>query len=326
MAGDEKQVLATVDGQKVTRGQIESSLAEIAEMVDGGKPKLETFPKDFQKEFIDKYIDKMLLIEAGRRNNVHKDPVIREKVLVVEDYLTQQKYIQNLVLRQKNDKALRKIYDEKFADIEDQNEVKASHILVKTEKEAKKIKSKLDKGGDFEKLAEENSIEPGAKVGGGDLGYFVEGDMVPEFSKAAFALKKDEISEPVKTNFGWHIIKVFDIREREKLSFEKAKPALETEFARRVIEKEIEDLRSKKKIDYKIDLGQKKAEEKKVEPKVEKIEAKKPEVKIETKAEPKKPEIKKIEGKAEPKKDVKVKIEAKTPVKIEQKQDAEKEE
>ncbi|HWO98787.1 MAG TPA: peptidylprolyl isomerase [Bacillus sp. (in: firmicutes)] len=115
-------------------------------------------------------------------------------------------------------------------------EVKASHILVKDEKTAKEVKAKLDKGEDFAKLAKEYSQDPGSAENGGDLGFFGPGKMVPEFEEAAYKLKKGEVSGPVKSSFGYHIIKVTDKKELE--SFEKMKPELEKEIKRSKLDPE----------------------------------------------------------------------------------------
>jgi len=287
-------VIAVVNGHNITRGELEESLSGMASMVDGGKPKLESFPKDFQRNFIDKYIDKQLIIEAARKAGMHKSPEIVEKVTVAENYLAHQKYLSEIVLKQKTDKKLKALYNEIISDKDSKEEVHASHILVKTEKEALDIKAQLEKGEDLAKLAKEKSIEPGAKVSAGDLGYFTKSQMVPEFSEAAFALKKDEISAPIKSSFGWHIIKAHDKREKKAPSYKESLPALEQEFARRIIVEEADKLKKKAKIEYKIDLEPEKKEEAKPEPK----KAEKKEVK---KEEPKKAEKKLTEEKTKEK-------------------------
>ncbi|MFC7372865.1 peptidylprolyl isomerase [Fictibacillus iocasae] len=131
-----------------------------------------------------------------------------------------------------SDEEAKKVFEEKY-----KTEVKASHILVDDEKTAKEVKAKLDKGGDFAKLAEEYSKDPGSKTKGGDLGFFGKGAMVPAFDKAAFSLEKGKISEPVKSDYGYHIIKVEDKREnkfedkkeeiKKELKQQKAKPIQE---------------------------------------------------------------------------------------------------
>lgn len=128
------------------------------------------------------------------------------------------------------DKELKEAYDAK------KPEVKASHILVQDEKTAKEVKAKLDKGEDFAKLAKEYSQDPGSAEKGGDLGFFGPGKMVPEFEEAAYKLKKGEVSEPVKSSFGYHIIKVTD--KKELKPFEEMKAELEKEIKRSKLDPE----------------------------------------------------------------------------------------
>ena len=132
-------------------------------------------------------------------------------------------------------------------------EVRASHILVETKEEADGIIGQLRSGEDFSKLAQEKSKGPsGAK--GGDLGYFTKDKMVPEFANAAFKLKAGEISSPVKTGFGWHIIKVVDRRRDEGANFAKRAPELRQAIARTVVAKLLAKLSRDAEIKiYKID-------------------------------------------------------------------------
>lgn len=110
-------------------------------------------------------------------------------------------------------------------------EIQASHILVKTEAEAKKLREELLKGGDFAALAKKHSTDPGSGQQGGDLGYFGKGRMVPEFEKVAFALKSNEISQPVKTQFGYHLIKKTGQRPPSTQSFDQVKTQIEAQIA-----------------------------------------------------------------------------------------------
>ncbi|MBY0595905.1 peptidylprolyl isomerase PrsA [Bacillus bingmayongensis] len=114
-------------------------------------------------------------------------------------------------------------------------EIKASHILVKDEETAKKVKEELGQGKSFEELAKQYSEDPGSKEKGGDLGYFGPGKMVKEFTDAAYKLKKDEVSEPVKSEFGYHIIKVTDIKEQKPFEEEKAN------IKKELVEKKLQD-------------------------------------------------------------------------------------
>src|SRR5580693_2655945 len=109
------------------------------------------------------------------------------------------------------DEAMKKVYDEAAKQIEGEQEVHARHILVETEDEAKAIEAELKKGADFAELAKKKSKDPGA-ADGGDLGFSTKDQMVPEFSTVAFALEPGKISDPVKSQFGWHVIKVEEKR------------------------------------------------------------------------------------------------------------------
>jgi len=147
-------------------------------------------------------------------------------------------------------------------------QVRASHVLVRVEKDAKpevvaekqkaaqSIADRAKKGEDFAKLAKELSEDPSAKQNSGDLDFFTKEQMVPEFSKAAFSMKKDEISEPVRSDFGFHVIKVTDHKDAENVTLEKAKPQLVTFLSRQKkqaeIQKIVADVRSK--ADVKINL------------------------------------------------------------------------
>src|SRR3569832_2743415 len=130
------------------------------------------------------------------------------------------------------DEAMKKVYDEAAKQIEGEQEVHARHILVETEDEAKTIKAELTKGGDFAELAKKKSKDPGA-ADGGDLGFFTKEQMVPEFSTVAFSLEPGKISDPVKSQFGWHIIKVEEKRNRKAPDFEQVKAQIEQYVTRK---------------------------------------------------------------------------------------------
>lgn len=122
-----------------------------------------------------------------------------------------------------SDDEIQDFFETNKAMFNEEEQVKASHILVETEEEAKEIKEKLAQGEDFAELAKEYSNDQGSKESGGELGFFSRGRMVPEFEEAAFALKIDEVSEPVKSEHGYHIIKVEDKKEAKEANFEESK-------------------------------------------------------------------------------------------------------
>jgi peptidyl-prolyl cis-trans isomerase C len=146
------------------------------------------------------------------------------------------------------DEEMQKVYDEAAKSMTAEEEVHARHILVESEDEAKAINEQLKAGADFATLAKEKSKDPGA-ADGGDLGYFVKGQMVPEFSEVAFKMYPGQVSNPVKTQFGWHIIKVEDRRTRPMPEFEKVKDQIANYVARRSQTEFIAQLRESAKIE-----------------------------------------------------------------------------
>ena len=146
------------------------------------------------------------------------------------------------------DENMKKVYEEAAKQITGEQEVHARHILVETEDQAKKIEEELKKGADFAELAKKESKDPGASDGG-DLGFFTKDQMVPEFSAAAFALEPGKISDPVKTQFGWHVIKVEEKRTRKAPDFEQVKPQIETYVVRKAQADYVAKLRTAAKVE-----------------------------------------------------------------------------
>lgn len=167
---------------------------------------------------VDKKYDEMKKQYGDQFDTLLKQQGIKEETLKtgVRAQLAQEKAIEKTI----TDKELKDNY---------KPEIKASHILVKDEATAKKVKEELGQGKSFEELAKQYSEDTGSKEKGGDLGFFGAGKMVKEFEDAAYKLKKDEVSEPVKSQFGYHIIKVTDIKEPEK-SFEQSKADIKKEL------------------------------------------------------------------------------------------------
>jgi peptidyl-prolyl cis-trans isomerase C len=146
------------------------------------------------------------------------------------------------------DEAMKKVYDDAARQISGEQEVHARHILVETEDEAKQVVEELKKGADFAELAKKKSKDPGASDGG-DLGFFTKEQMVPEFSAVAFALEPGKISDPVKSQFGWHVIKVEEKRTRKPPEFDQVKGQLQTFVTRKAQADYIAKLREGAKIE-----------------------------------------------------------------------------
>lgn len=149
------------------------------------------------------------------------------------------------------DEALKKLYDEKYAKAEPSKEFDAAHILVETEEEAKAIKAELEKGGDFAAIATEKSKDRGSAANGGALGWFGLGMMVKPFEDAVAAMEKGAISDPVKTDFGWHIIKLNDTRLAAVPAFEEVKEELAGDLRQAAVEAKVKELTDAAKVEKK---------------------------------------------------------------------------
>jgi peptidyl-prolyl cis-trans isomerase C len=147
------------------------------------------------------------------------------------------------------DAAMKKVYEEAVKQQGNEQEVRARHILVPTEAEAKTILAEIKKGTDFAEMAKQKSKDPGAAAEGGDLGYFTKDQMVPEFADQAFKMNKGDVSDPVKSQFGWHIIKVEDKRTKPAPTFEAVKDQVEQYVTRRAQAEYITKLRETAKVE-----------------------------------------------------------------------------
>jgi peptidyl-prolyl cis-trans isomerase C len=191
----------------------------------------------------------ILAAKAAEAKKVPDSSEFKSRMIFVRNKLLMETLLQDEGKAAVSEPAMRKVYDEAVKQMSGEQEVRARHILVATEDEAKKVLDELKKGTDFAELAKQKSKDPGAAAEGGDLGYFTKDQMVPEFAQAAFKLEKGQLSEPVKTQFGWHVIKVEDKRSKPAPAFEQVKEQLETYVTRKAQADYIAKLREGAKID-----------------------------------------------------------------------------
>ena len=263
-------VVAIVNGQKVLRSEVEGLMGSLPAQYRQ-LPIQMIFPA-----LLEQMIDGKLLASEGRKAGMQNDAEVKKRLAFIEDRLVQEVYLTKEIDKRVTDEMLKTRYDKFIKERKPEDEVKARHILVKEEAEAKAIIEELKKGGDFDKIAKDKSTDKGSGAQGGDLGYFKKDDMVPEFAEAAFKLKKGEVTDaPIKTQFGWHVIRVDDRRLAEPPKFEEMKDELKGEVVREVVAKIVEDVRAKAKIE-RFNMDGSKIEEKKPE---EKKDDKKPDVK-----------------------------------------------
>ena len=237
-------VVAKVDGMPIT----EADLALAAEELAGQLPPQAT---DAQKrDFLVSFVaDMKLLSRAAKDAGVDKAPSFEKKLAYMREKVLLDEYIAVETKKLVTLDAMKKLYEESIKSVTPEEEARARHILVETEDEAKAIGKRVKGGEDFAKVAGEVSKDPGSGKEGGDLGWFTKDRMVPEFSEAAFKMKPGEVSEPVKSQFGWHVIKVEETRTKPLPSFDEVKDQVEQYLTRKVQNDIVVALRAKGKVE-----------------------------------------------------------------------------
>src|SRR5436190_23867993 len=239
---EDDQVVARVNGTDVRQ----SDLAMAEEDLGNNIPQM---TPEAKREYLITFVGDMLLVaKAADAKKVGESNEFKQKLAYTRTKLLMETYLQTEAKAAVTDAELHKVYDEAVGQMKSEPEVRARHILVETEDEAKAVVAELKKGADFAELAKSKSKDPGA-ADGGDLGYFTKDQMVPEFSEVAFKLDKGQLSDPVKSQFGWHVIKVEDKRNRQPPEFEKVKDQLENFVVRRQQSALITKLRAEGKIE-----------------------------------------------------------------------------
>lgn len=235
-------VIAKVNGTDVKQSDLNTAEEELAGQLPPMAP-------DAKLDYLVTYVADMLLVaKAAEDRKLAETDDFRRKLANARSKLLMEALLQAEAKAAVTDEAMKKVYDEAIKQMADEEEVSARHILVETEDEAKNILADLKKGGDFLAIAKEKSKDPGSKENGGDLGFFGKEQMVPEFAEAAFKLNKGQLSDPVKSQFGWHVIRVDDIRDAEIPKLEELKPQIAQQLAQQKMQKYQQELRDKAKV------------------------------------------------------------------------------
>jgi peptidyl-prolyl cis-trans isomerase C len=241
-------VLATVNGEEITQADIDLFYQELPDQ-------MKQIPiEQVQNQILDRLIDQQLILEQAKKAGLDKRPDIERKLAYEKTKILNESYLEIVLEKEVTPERIREVYNRAIALEEKREEIKARHILVKTEAEALDIINALKRGGDFISLAKERSTGPSGK-NGGNLGFFTADQMVPPFSKAAYALRKGETSDkPVQTQFGWHVIKVEDRRLAGARPFQELEPQIREQLVTKAYEKIIQQFRKTAKIE-KMNLG-----------------------------------------------------------------------
>ena len=260
LAKDQEEILAEVGPYKLTKQAFEAKLetapAQI-KMILAHQPQL-------KRMLVDRWVEISLLSLAARDAGYDKDPQVKAQIEEATKQILAQTYLERQVLKKvppADEKAIEKYYAQHKDRYQEPEAVRARHILIevpqgaskeeeaKALKKAKELRQRALKGEDFAKLAREYSADPGSRDKGGELGFFTRGQMVKEFENAAFSLKPGEISQPVRTAFGYHLIQVEEKRPAKQKSLEEVKQQIQQEMTKEkqeeLLTKVLNDLRKK---------------------------------------------------------------------------------
>lgn len=219
----EDAVIATVDGAEIRYSDVVLAERDLGAQLSG-------VPENVKFEYLaNLMVDRKALAAAARAEGFEADPEVQRQLAYYAEKVLGDVYLNRSLLDAVSDEEARAFYDKQVSEVELQEEISARHILVETEEEALAVIERLNAGEDFIELANEVSTGPSGKEGG-DLGYFVKDRMVPEFSEAAFALEPGAVSAPVKSDFGWHVIKVEDRRQQQLVAFEDVKEGIKVQL------------------------------------------------------------------------------------------------
>src|ERR1700712_564313 len=241
-AQDANPVLAKVNGSEIRQSDVALAEEELGPSLAQMDPATK---KDNVLSFL---IDLRIVAKAAEDKKVENSEDFKRRMSFTRSRLLMDSLLATEGKAATTDDAMKKVYEEASKQITGEQEVHARHILVESEDEAKAIKAELDKGGDFAELAKKKSKDPGASDGG-DLGFFTKDQMVPEFSAVAFTLEPGKISDPVKSQFGWHVIKVEEKRARQAPAFEQVRPQIETYVTRKAQADYVAKLRETAKVE-----------------------------------------------------------------------------
>lgn len=233
-------VVATIDGKNVYLSQIKNVADQIPQLAD--------LPFDMiYPQLLQKYLTKEVIYKSAQESDIQKDSKVQLALKEAHDTIISKAYLEKKIDELATPEKLKELYEAETKTMERPDEVHARHILVQTEKEANDILVQLEAGADFQMLANTKSLD--AENGnGGDLGYFQKNMMIPEFGEAVFALKKGQISKPIKTPFGWHIVLVEDRRVSPLPSFE----AVQEQLRQLFVERNLQDVLHREEVKHNV--------------------------------------------------------------------------
>ncbi|CAM5761287.1 peptidylprolyl isomerase [Bosea minatitlanensis] len=237
------KVVAKVDGIPITQQEVDLATEDLGE-------RLAQLPDERKRDEVINYlVDLKLGAKAAAEAKIAETPDFAARLAYYREKVLLDQYLTGIGKKAVTEEAAKKLYADTTKAMAPEEEAHARHILVETEDQAKAVEERLKKGEDFAKVAADVSKDPGSGKEGGDLGWFTKDRMVPEFAEAAFKLKKGEVSDPVKSQFGWHVIKLEDKRTKPLPEYSAVKPQIEQYLERKAQQDTVLALREKAKVE-----------------------------------------------------------------------------
>ena len=252
-AQDKDPLLAKVNGTEIHQSDLDAAEAEAGQ--------IPPMSPDAKRDYLVQFVSDMILVsKAAEAKKLGDGPDFKRKLDLARSKLLMEALLQSTGKEALTDDAMHKVYDDAVKQVGEEKEVHARHILIRApagdEKAGAEAKAKIEaiiarlkKGEDFAKVAGEVTEDPSGKANGGDLGYFTKEQMVPEFSDVAFKLEKGQISDPVKTQFGWHVLKLEDKRNKPVPKFDEVKAQIEQYVTRKAQAELVTKLRAEAKVE-----------------------------------------------------------------------------
>jgi peptidyl-prolyl cis-trans isomerase C len=239
---DDNAVIAIVNGYEIRTSEVRMAFDDVI----GQLPNL---PKKLRYPFVVEFlVERHLLAQLANKEGIADSDDYKRRLAAYQAKALRDSYLAQVISKEVTEAEITAVYEDEAKKLKETERVRARHILVASEKEAQVISDKLAKGEKFEALAKQFSLD-GSKDYGGDLGYFSAPEMVPAFSKAAFALEKNQVSKPVKTDFGWHIIRLEDRKQGAAQPYDQVKGAIRNVLVRQKVQAKLASLKDVAKVE-----------------------------------------------------------------------------
>jgi peptidyl-prolyl cis-trans isomerase C len=239
LAGD--RVVAKYNGKEILKSEVENSIKSVMNgALPNNKKDLDDLDKGLRDRIVLEYVSQKVLGDKAQSSDIQKSDLYKKQLKMVQDQIAVNLFLDHYAKRHLTDASIKSEYNNYTKSLKENDELKVSHILVQSQDNADDLYKKIKNGSLSFEDAAKNSLD-GTKDKGGDIGYISRGQTVPEFEEKAYSLKKGQVSEPVKTQFGWHIIKVTDIKKRALPKFDDVKNMAEQAALGKIKQKYITD-------------------------------------------------------------------------------------